>query len=151
MNLTGMVYRPPYEANSLLLQVTQGCSHNKCTFCYMYPDVPFSVCPMEQVKADIDEAARCCPDVQRVFLEHGDAFVLSADRLIRIADAIHARLPETARRWRGSLPRAGRGRSSSAISAARTTRLRRRSARLRPRWPVPELRFGVRRSWAFCR
>ncbi|MBQ3305526.1 MAG: radical SAM protein, partial [Clostridia bacterium] len=93
MSLTGMVYRPPYEANSLLLQVTQGCSHNKCTFCYMYPDVPFSVCPLEQVEADIEEATRYCPDVERVFLEHGDAFVLSADRLIQIADAIHARLP----------------------------------------------------------
>ena len=93
MSLTGMVYRPPYEANSLLLQVTQGCSHNKCTFCYMYPDIPFSVCPMEQVEADIDEATRYCPDVERVFLEHGDAFVLSADRLIQIADAIHAKLP----------------------------------------------------------
>ena len=93
MSLTGMVYRPPYEANSLLLQVTRGCSHNKCTFCHMYPDVPFSVCPMEDVEADIEEAARYCPDVDRVFLEHGDAFVLSADRLIRIADAIHARLP----------------------------------------------------------
>ena len=93
MSLTGMVYRPPYEANSLLLQVTQGCSHNKCTFCYMYPDIPFSVCPMEQVEADIDEATRYCPDVERVFLEHGDAFVLSADRLAQIADAIHARLP----------------------------------------------------------
>ena len=90
MSLTGMVYRPPYEANSLLLQVTQGC---KCTFCYMYPDVRFSVCPMEQVEADIEEAARCCPDVERVFLEHGDAFVLPADRLIQIADAVHARLP----------------------------------------------------------
>ena len=93
MSLTGMVYRPPYEADSLLLQVTQGCSHNKCTFCYMYPDVRFSVCPMEQVEADIEEAARCCPDVERVFLEHGDAFVLSADRLRQIADAIHAKLP----------------------------------------------------------
>ena len=93
MNLTGMVYRPPYEANSLLLQVTQGCSHNKCTFCYMYPDVRFSVCPMELVEADIKEAARCCPDAERVFLEHGDAFVLSANRLIQIADAIHANLP----------------------------------------------------------
>ena len=93
MSLTGMVYRPPYEANSLLLQVTQGCSHNKCTFCSMYPDVQFSVCPMEQVEADIEEATRYCPDVERVFLEHGDAFVLSADRLAQIADAIHARLP----------------------------------------------------------
>ena len=94
MSLTGMVYRPPYEANSLLLQVTQGCSHNKCTFCSMYPDVPFTVCPMEQVEADIEEATSNCPDVERVFLEHGDAFVLSADRLIQIADAIHARLPQ---------------------------------------------------------
>lgn len=94
MSLTGMVYRPPYEANSLLLQVTQGCSHNKCTFCYMYPDVRFSICPMEQVEADIEEAARYCPDVERVFLEHGDAFVLSADRLLQIADAIHAKLPK---------------------------------------------------------
>ena len=93
MSLTGMVYRPPYEANSLLLQVTQGCSHNKCTFCSMYPDLQFSVCPMEQVEADIEEATRYCPDVERVFLEHGDAFVLSADRLAQIADAIHARLP----------------------------------------------------------
>ena len=54
----------------------------------MYPGVPFSVCPMEQVEADIAEASRYCPDVERVFLEHGDAFVLSADRLVQIADAI---------------------------------------------------------------
>ena len=58
MNMTGMVYRPPYEANSLLLQVTHGCSHNKCTFCSMYPDVRFSVCPMEEVEEDIEEAAK---------------------------------------------------------------------------------------------
>ena len=94
MSMTGVVYRPPYEANSLLLQVTLGCSHNKCTFCYMYPDVKFTVCPMEQVEADIDEAVQYCPDVERVFLEHGDAFVLSADRLMQIADAIHRKLPK---------------------------------------------------------
>ena len=94
MNLTGMVYRPPYEANSLLLQVTLGCSHNKCTFCYMYPDVPFTVCPMAEIEADIEEAAREYPDVERVFLEHGDAFVLSADRLTEIAQAIHRKLPK---------------------------------------------------------
>ena len=90
--MTEMVYRPPYEANSLLLQVTLGCSHNKCTFCYMYPNVRFTVCPMEQVEADIEEAAMLCPDIERVFLEHGDAFVLPADRLMQIADAIHRKL-----------------------------------------------------------
>lgn len=94
MNLTGMVYRPPYEANSLLLQVTLGCSHNKCTFCYMYPDVKFTVCPMEQIEADLEEAAQVWPGVERVFLEHGDAFVLSADKLTQIAAAIHNKLPK---------------------------------------------------------
>lgn len=94
MNYTGVVYRPPFEANSLLLQVTLGCSHNKCRFCYMYPDVKFTVCPTEQVEADIDEASHICPDVKRVFLEHGDAFALSADRLMQIADSIHRKLPK---------------------------------------------------------
>ncbi len=93
MNMTGIVYRPPYEANSLLLQVTLGCSHNKCTFCSMYPGVQFKVCPMDQVEADIKEAAHYYPNVRRVFLEHGDAFVLSSDRLMSIADAIHRNLP----------------------------------------------------------
>ena len=94
MNLTGIVYRPPYEANSFLLQVTKGCSHNMCTFCSMYPGVPFAVCPMEEVEADLEEGARYCPDVTRVFLEHGDAFVLSSDRLLAIAEAVHRKLPK---------------------------------------------------------
>ena len=94
MNLSGIVYRPPYEANSFLLQVTRGCSHNQCTFCSMYPDVPFAVCPMEEVEADLEEGARYCPDVTRVFLEHGDAFVLSSDRLLAIAEAVHRKLPK---------------------------------------------------------
>ena len=94
MNMTGIVYRPPYEANSLLLQVTVGCSHNKCRFCYMYPDVPFRACPMEEIEADLEEAAKFQIDYTRAFLEHGDAFVLSADRLAEIAEAIHRRIPK---------------------------------------------------------
>ena len=97
MNLSGMVYRPPYEAQSFLLQVTHGCSHNKCTFCYMYPDVKFSVCPMSEIREDLEEAARVCPNVKRVFLEHGDAFVLSADKLLEISTEIHNYLPRTAK------------------------------------------------------
>ena len=94
MNTTGIVYRPPFEANSLLLQVTTGCSHNKCTFCYMYHDVPFTMCPLEQVEADLDEAALFRPDVKRVFLEHGDPFTMPAERLLKIAELIHQKLPK---------------------------------------------------------
>ena len=94
MHYTGPVYRPPFEADSLLLQVTVGCSHNKCAFCTMYRETPFAVCPTEQVEADIEEAARRRPNATRVFLENGDAFVLSADRLEQIAEMIHAKLPK---------------------------------------------------------
>ena len=94
MNTTGIVYRPPFEANSLLLQVTTGCSHNKCTFCTMYHDVPFSMCPLEQVEAELDEAALFRPDVKRVFLEHGDPFTMPAERLLKIAELIHQKLPK---------------------------------------------------------
>ena len=94
MHYTGPVYRPPFEANSLLLQVTVGCSHNKCAFCTMYRETPFTTCPMEQVEADINEAAVRWPNASRVFLENGDAFVLSADRLEQIAGMIHAKLPK---------------------------------------------------------
>ncbi len=94
MHYTGPTYRPPFEANSLLLQATVGCSHNKCSFCTMYREVPFSVCSAEEVEADIDEAARLYGDAARVFLENGDAFVLSADRLAKIAESIHAKLPK---------------------------------------------------------
>ena len=94
MHYTGPVYRPPFEADSLLLQVTVGCSHNKCAFCTMYRETPFAVCPTEQVEADIEEAARRRPNAARVFLENGDAFVLSADRLESLAGMIRARLPK---------------------------------------------------------
>ena len=94
MHYTGPVYRPPFEASSLLLQVTVGCSHNKCAFCTMYRETSFAVCPMEQVEADIEEAACRFGNTTRVFLENGDAFVLSADRLEQIAEAVHGKLPK---------------------------------------------------------
>ena len=93
MHYTGQVYRPPFEEDSLLLQVTAGCSHNKCSFCTMYRGVPFSVSPEEEILEDLEEAARLRPGTARVFLEGGDAFVLSAERLERIAAMIHEKLP----------------------------------------------------------
>ena len=94
MHYTGLTYRPPYEANSLILQVTTGCSHNRCAFCTMYRDVKFAVSPLEEVEADLREAARYEPWARRVFLANGDAFCLPADRLEEIAQLIHRYLPE---------------------------------------------------------
>lgn len=94
MHFSGLTYRPPYEANSLLLQVTSGCSHNSCTFCTMYQDVPFRESPLSEIKADVWEAAHYRPHATRVFLENGDAFCLPAERLLEIADIIRAELPK---------------------------------------------------------
>ena len=93
MHYTGMTFRPPYEAYSLLLQVTRGCSHNACTFCSMYRDTPFSVSPVEEIVDDLVEAARDYSYARRVFLVNGDAFCLAADELETIADMIHEALP----------------------------------------------------------
>jgi len=93
MKYTGTTFRPPFEANSLLLQVTVGCSHNKCSFCTMYRDTPFSVESMEQIRTDLAEARAYVPGARRVFLENGDPFALSADRLAEIAEAVHEFLP----------------------------------------------------------
>ena len=94
MHFTGLTFRPPFEARSLLLQVTTGCSHNKCAFCTMYRDVPFRVEPLEQVEEDLQEAAAYSGQITRVFLENGDPFALGADRLLQIADLIHQYLPK---------------------------------------------------------
>lgn len=56
MKFTGITYRPPFEAASLLLQVTSGCSHNRCAFCTMYRDVPFQIETGGQIEKDLEEA-----------------------------------------------------------------------------------------------
>lgn len=94
MKYTGTTWRPPFEAYSLLLQVTVGCSHNKCSFCSMYRDVPFKVESMEQIEADIREARTTFPRVDRVFLVNADPFCLSGKRLKAIAEKIIEILPE---------------------------------------------------------
>lgn len=93
MHYTGMTFRPPYEAQSLLLQVTTGCSHNRCTFCCMYQDVPFSVSPIEEIEEDLAYVGRQNTLFKRVFLLNGDAFCLSYERLVEIAELIHRYLP----------------------------------------------------------
>ncbi|WP_331496048.1 radical SAM protein, partial [Peptacetobacter sp.] len=76
------------------LQVTTGCSHNKCTFCTMYRNIPFEVESMEQIEADLREARGRRKRIKKVFLENGDPFVLSGDKLKQIAEKIEEIIPE---------------------------------------------------------
>lgn len=91
------VYRPPSEAASLIFQVTEGCSHNDCLFCYMYRGKRFRVKPWENVKREIDEAAVLVPHVRRVFLADGDAFVLPAHSLERVLEHLYGSFPDLQR------------------------------------------------------
>ncbi len=93
MKYTGITYRPPFEAWSLLLQATQGCSHNRCAFCTMYKGIPFMEESLEQIETDLREAAFFAPRKKRVFLVGGDAFALKAEKLLAIADLVHKYLP----------------------------------------------------------
>jgi len=88
------VFRPPSEASSLILQVTVGCSHNRCTFCSMYRTKRFRAKPAAQVCAEISEARRLLgPEVGRVFLADGDAMCLSTRRLVGVLDALREAFP----------------------------------------------------------
>jgi radical SAM superfamily enzyme YgiQ (UPF0313 family) len=94
MKYTGPVFRPPPEANTLLLQVTVGCTHNKCTFCTMYKGTPFSIEKIDQIEKDLQEAKNMYGSLTRIFLVNADAFALSARRLKEIAEKIIAYFPK---------------------------------------------------------
>ena len=100
MHYTGTIWRPPYEATSLLLEVTAGCTHHKCKFCTLYHDLPFQfrMSPIEDIEEDLQEVQREIrrwdnQDIKRVFLTGANPFVLSYDKLMVIAELIYKYLP----------------------------------------------------------
>lgn len=98
MNYIGNIFRPPSEANSLILQITVGCSHNKCTFCSMYKDKSFYVKKLDDIISDINEVKNEYGTfIKRVFLADGDAFVLSTNKLNNILDLINDAFPNLER------------------------------------------------------
>ena len=96
MHYTEQIYRPPSEARSVLLEVTTGCSHNQCTFCNAAKGLMFRPSPIEQILEDVKEIAAFAPETKRIHMLSHDAFALSYDRLMEIADIIHEYLPNTA-------------------------------------------------------
>ncbi|SFN48738.1 radical SAM protein [Marinobacter pelagius] len=101
------VFRPPSEAKSLILPVTNGCSWNKCTFCEMYtqPQKKFRARKPEDIRRDIENAAKTLGGVRRVFLADGDAMVLPTRRLLEILADLKAAFPDLQRVSSYCLPR----------------------------------------------
>ena len=111
MHYTGTIWRPPYEASSLLLEVTAGCTHHRCKFCTLYSDLPFRfrMSPLTDIESDLQEAqlwgtdpltrltaklqGQSAPPLKRVFLVGANPFVLQYERLMRIAALIRQYLP----------------------------------------------------------
>lgn len=105
----GTVYRPPIEANSFLLPITEGCTHNTCTFCNMFRNIAFRMLPLEEVedflaraKASADAGGLGvgyrsrgikCERVKRVYFVGADPFALSADRLLERIELAKRYLP----------------------------------------------------------
>lgn len=89
----GSVFRPPSEANSLILQATLGCSYNRCTFCAMYRDKDFRVRPMSELREEIAWAAEHLGPIRKVFLADGDALIAKASFLSELLEEIRSALP----------------------------------------------------------
>lgn len=97
MIYNGTVYRPPVEASTFLIPVTEGCTHNSCNFCSMYKDVPFRMWTLAEIEEYLKEVkqlyGRYCERIQRVYLVGADPFALSAKNLIERIDLINRYLP----------------------------------------------------------
>ena len=94
MHFTETVYRNPYWPTWPLLQITQGCTHNRCKFCTMYRNVDFRMQPMEWIEEDLQELQRMDPDATTIQLLSANPLCLTHDRLVPILEKIHQYLPK---------------------------------------------------------
>jgi radical SAM superfamily enzyme YgiQ (UPF0313 family) len=124
MDLQGMVIRPPSEADSILLQLTLGCSHGKCAFCGAYLDKAFAIKSEERVFQDIEAARRQCPDQRRLFLVDGDPLVIPQERLERVLQRVRERLPRVRRVGSYANAKAVAGKSDEELGRLRELGLR---------------------------
>ena len=107
LNYIEPVFRPPSEWKSLILQVTNGCSYNKCTFCDMYTseNKKFKPKKIEQIEEEIIKVDKSGLATRRVFLADGDAMMLPFKRLKEILELIKLNLPQVSRVASYCLPR----------------------------------------------
>lgn len=95
MRYEGTVYRPPSEANSLLIQATLGCPHNKCTFCPMYKNSHFKIRPVDEIKEDLISARDYYVDyIRSIFFPDGNTIIMKTDQLVEIFEFAHEIFPK---------------------------------------------------------
>ena len=123
MRYEGMVIRPPSEASSYILQITYGCSHNRCTFCGTYMDKPFQVRPVREVLEDIALAQSRFPDTRCVFLADGNALVLDGESLSGILGALASGFPRLRRVGIYANARDVLGKTDAELAALRQQKL----------------------------
>ncbi len=97
LNYDYPLYRPPSEAQSLVFQVTLGCSFNECSFCDMYRGKEYTERPWEEVKREIDMTTKQMSDTKRIFLADGDALNLSTDYMVKIVKYLYNKFPNLER------------------------------------------------------
>jgi len=97
MPYVGAIYRPPSEARSFILQVTVGCSHNKCTFCSVYKDKRFQIKSLEEIAEDLKAAEPFAPHIRKVFLADGDALIIPQKKLVNIMGLVTETFPNLER------------------------------------------------------
>ncbi len=97
LNYDYPLYRPPSEADSLIFQVTLGCSYNECSFCDMYRSKEYVERPWDEVKAEIDLMSKALPQTTRIFLADGDALNLSTDYMQKIIKYLYEKFPSLER------------------------------------------------------
>jgi radical SAM superfamily enzyme YgiQ (UPF0313 family) len=110
------IIRPPAEADSLILQATYGCSHNRCAFCVTYRERPFAPRPFKDIAKEIDHCAEYLQGVRKVFLGDGDPLALSCDKLLPVLTYIKERIPSVRRISAYASPKNFRGKSSSDLA-----------------------------------
>ncbi len=98
------LFRPPSEADSLILQITHGCAWNKCAFCEMYSGKKFYVKPEEKVLEEIKSVSQMPVEFRKVFLADGNPMCLPASKLLTVLNAIKKDMPKVRRVTTYSLP-----------------------------------------------
>lgn len=97
INCAFPLYRPPAEADNIILQATLGCSHNRCSFCSMYKSKRFTIRPIAEVQKEIEIFSHVYPSANKVFLGDGDALALPTEHLAKLLRLLKEAFPRLSR------------------------------------------------------